>query len=740
MGRIRNLLLAGSVAAVLGISWLSTQNGQFFENNETESARCGVSISGLTASRRVDFKGPPLRSWQGKLLSFDNDPHPSIDKCSKLSMEERQKTLVGVLTTILGPQDSVRAFGRLLPNNKVIVVGDRKGPFRYEVPEANLLFLNVTQQESVKLVGKAIVEFGTVIPWNHFGRKNLGYLKAIELGACLVWDFDDDNVFSVSDLAAVHRAAVQPRIPKTEFDGLFGLRVRRQSRGQSWPRSINPYAVLGPNSRLWPRGFPPEDVNSRIPNMEPELVRFDPSATENIAVIQSAAEIDPDVDAMYRLTQPTPHAYFDSPIHAAYVGYPYLAPYNAQATLHTSIAYWALYLPITVHGRVSDIWRSYIAQSIFHVCGFLVGFTEPWVNHNRTAHDWIGDLRAESDLYDSSAGLIAFLGEWTDRTIEGLNGRAGNPLKMLQEVYVLLYERGIVQAADVRGVQAWIKALREIRYQPPSDQCRPRDYVRSPSPKQTFNEVGVAVQINDGKMRAVAPWNAIWGSALEGNLFYNVIQTRKQSACRAMTDRIKCHYNVPTGHGGLAPGLVAETLAQGTFSEHIKRIIWQRDDVFLDYFSVLKSFEHPYCFARPDNWERMSRNSSKLGQQKVMQTRYNAFHHDSKDLFDRGAGCRSGKDSTKGNDGFWFSNSSSSFAIDIRPRCSSLVTNLSLLLQNAASHGLDARIALPTAASCAAPGSSILQVPASASKKPAILDRIEGVVEHLLQRDKLWEN
>lgn len=37
------------------------------------------------------------------------------------------------------------------------------------------------------------------------------------------------------------------------------------------------------------------------------------------------------------------------------------APYNAQATLHMHSALWTLLLPVTVHGRVSDIWRSYCA-------------------------------------------------------------------------------------------------------------------------------------------------------------------------------------------------------------------------------------------------------------------------------------------------------------------------------------------------------------------------------------------
>ncbi len=36
-------------------------------------------------------------------------------------------------------------------------------------------------------------EFVDSLPWNSFGRKNVGYLFAIAHGAKIIWDFDDDN-------------------------------------------------------------------------------------------------------------------------------------------------------------------------------------------------------------------------------------------------------------------------------------------------------------------------------------------------------------------------------------------------------------------------------------------------------------------------------------------------------------------------------------------------------------------
>jgi hypothetical protein len=49
--------------------------------------------------------------------------------------------------------------------------------------------------------------------------------------------------------------------------------------------------------------------------------------------------------------------------------------YNAQATLHLQPALWSLVLPVTVHGRVSDIWRGYITQRLMRLIAIKVVFS-----------------------------------------------------------------------------------------------------------------------------------------------------------------------------------------------------------------------------------------------------------------------------------------------------------------------------------------------------------------------------
>jgi hypothetical protein len=73
---------------------------------------------------------------------------------------------------------------------------------------------------------------------------------------------------------------------------------------------------------------------------------------------QSLADFHPDIDAIHRLTRRPLTFSFDSttPFSALYGADGMYSPYNAQATLHHYSAFWGMLLPVSVHGRVSDIW------------------------------------------------------------------------------------------------------------------------------------------------------------------------------------------------------------------------------------------------------------------------------------------------------------------------------------------------------------------------------------------------
>ena len=52
----------------------------------------------------------------------------------------------------------------------------------------NIIFLSGTDQV------KNNSTFIRQLPWNSFGRKNVGYVYAISQGAEVIFDFDDDNI------------------------------------------------------------------------------------------------------------------------------------------------------------------------------------------------------------------------------------------------------------------------------------------------------------------------------------------------------------------------------------------------------------------------------------------------------------------------------------------------------------------------------------------------------------------
>jgi hypothetical protein len=108
--------------------------------------------------------------------------------------------LWGVLTTIFEPTPACHAFVSMSFPHKgsshFVAVGDKKTPdsawasFVRQSKRGQVVYLSPADQlalpyRSIKLM-----------PWNHFGRKNIGFLYAIDKGAEWIFDFDDDNVLN----------------------------------------------------------------------------------------------------------------------------------------------------------------------------------------------------------------------------------------------------------------------------------------------------------------------------------------------------------------------------------------------------------------------------------------------------------------------------------------------------------------------------------------------------------------
>ena len=295
------------------------------------------------------------------------------------------------------------------------------------------------------------------LPYNSFGRKNVGYLYAIKHGAKAIWDFDDDNSLKfwltgaappgAPSLDNVMAGVSEEKVPVLELDD------------HKWP-TYNPYPVLGaPTLPSWPRGFPLEDIketssrNAHLKSAEVEA--------SSIGVLQSLAEHQPDVDAIFRLTMLVPFQ-FNRSTETRHLLIPpgSYTPYNAQATLHFEPAFFGLFLPVTVTGRVSDIWRGYVSQRLFRDVGLRFGFTfRPLVVQNRNQHNIIADLDAEAHLYTRAKQLIKYLNAW--------KGSGKSFVSRVEELWIALYEREYIELEDVKLVQLWLQSLVDAGYEFP---------------------------------------------------------------------------------------------------------------------------------------------------------------------------------------------------------------------------------------------------------------------------------
>lgn len=333
-----------------------------------------------------------------------------------------------VITTIFPPTALVRQLeGPAGDGWCLVVVGDKKSPPGYQVGP-RVRFLTPADQERL---GYNILEH---LPWNHFGRKNVGYMYAIANGAKVIYDTDDDNLL---------------RVPMGDIMGLATDDVPLVDTGGEPVTNI--YRLFSSNFS-WPRGLPLDrvkDAPGAITN----------NTSPHPVVFQALANHDPDVDAIYRLTRPLPLDFDLAPSRAAALPSGTFSPFNAQATMFTEDALWALLLPVTVHGRVSDIWRSYLVQRIMWDAGFSLAFTVPTVKQCRNVHTYLADFDAEDHLYGRTAELIRVLLEWEpeSRTVSG----------RLIEGAVMLYEYSFLEYQDVELMDAWVADLMATGYRFP---------------------------------------------------------------------------------------------------------------------------------------------------------------------------------------------------------------------------------------------------------------------------------
>lgn len=357
-----------------------------------------------------------------------------------------------VVTTINPPTEGIQSTAAL-EGWCMVIVADTKTPDDF-LKTANLegrediVFLSVEQQQQI------LHPFVKIIPFQSFARKNVGYLFAIRHGAKVIYDYDDDNTIQDSLVpfgldTNSNRTHVLVRLPDL-------------NNHQEASLAFNPLPYMNPSQEhIWPRGFPLDQLNHQ-PLIADAKAIYGSIDWLSVGVVQAVCDRDPDFDAVFRLTRDLP-VYFDrnrKRPHRLMVPTHKYSPFNAQATVHMHGAFWGLFLPWSVPGRVTDIWRSYFTQKFLHELQLAVLYDPPLVLHDRSPHDYKADMQAENDLYFKTNALLKFLDKW-DSNETWLPAR-------LERLAIDLYERNYLGLDDVYGMQKWLEALLDVGYDFPS--------------------------------------------------------------------------------------------------------------------------------------------------------------------------------------------------------------------------------------------------------------------------------
>ena len=335
----------------------------------------------------------------------------------KRSEEQFDAPFSAIVTTIQLPTKSLTTLSeRVLESGGMLfVVGDRKTPSTFELPGARFYSLDSQLADGGRLA--------EALPEGHYSRKNLGYLEAIRHGVRCIYETDDDN-------APMQAWTVRDETART-------VAVARAG----W---VNVYRHFTAEN-VWPRGLPLDEVRTDASASDPNAAAAGPVRAP---IQQGLANGEPDVDAIWRLTMPR-EVMFEQ---AGSILLPPGAwcPFNSQSTWWFPVAYPLLYLPSHCSFRMTDIWRSFVAQRCLWELGLGVVFHGPEVVQERNVHNLLRDFEQEVPGYLGNRRLAA--------TLERVPLRGGEEHVAANVVtcYEALVREGFFPIEESRLLELWV--------------------------------------------------------------------------------------------------------------------------------------------------------------------------------------------------------------------------------------------------------------------------------------------
>ena len=327
-----------------------------------------------------------------------------------------------VVTSISAPNAALRELASQCKARgfAFYLIGDVPSPADFSLEGCE--FYSLARQQATDL------KIAALLPARHYARKNIGYLLALRTQSRMLLETDDDNM-PLPEFWAERKP--KQRVPTLAATG--------------W---TNVYKYFS-EANIWPRGLPLDAIQAPQP-------AFDalPEVESDCPIQQGLADGNPDVDAIYRLVLPLPIS-FRSGRRLALAGGAW-SPFNSQSTAWFPKAYPLLYLPSYCSFRMTDIWRSFVAQRIAWENGWSVLYTSPDVFQERNEHSLMRDFADEVPGYVHNRAI-------GDR-LQALKLTAGteNIAENLIRCYEELVSLAVVDAKEMPLVKAWAQDIAEL--------------------------------------------------------------------------------------------------------------------------------------------------------------------------------------------------------------------------------------------------------------------------------------
>ncbi|MBE8232816.1 MAG: DUF288 domain-containing protein [Endozoicomonadaceae bacterium] len=303
----------------------------------------------------------------------------------------------------------------------LIIIGDELSPNDFQLEGCD--YYSLEQQQNLAL------SYPKSCPTCSYSRKNIGYLIACIKGSTVIIETDDDNIPDPGFWKLRKRQVIAPLIQK-----------------QDW---VNIYQYFTEHT-IWPRGLPLHKVQDQDPLLaNSSITKLDSP------IQQGLVNDDPDVDAIYRLTSQLPIG-FNENITIG-LGKNTWCPFNSQNTWWWKDAFPLMYLPSTCKMRLTDIWRSLVAQRVAWEYGWRLCFYSPTAHQVRNDHDLRNDLNQELD------GL--FYNDQIRIALESLS-LSNDLLDITNNVYACyqqLVEMGLLESFELELLSIWLDDLKNLQ-------------------------------------------------------------------------------------------------------------------------------------------------------------------------------------------------------------------------------------------------------------------------------------